>query len=56
MNRNSFTMDIFPTNHFLIGFCYQSGVSEEDQSLGIDTFSLGLGLINFNYNRYYKAK
>jgi hypothetical protein len=56
MKKNSITMDILPINHFLIGFSYQSGVSEEDQSIGIDTFSIGLGIINFNYNRFYKAK
>ncbi len=24
--KNTFTVDIFPMNHFLIGFCYQTGL------------------------------
>lgn len=57
MNKNSFTIDFFPINHFLIGFSYQSGISDENDNTlgsGVDIFSLGFGLINFNYHRFYK--
>ena len=52
--KNTFTVDIFPMNHFLIGFCYQTGMLAEDHSIGFDEFSFGLGFINFNYTRKFK--
>jgi hypothetical protein len=53
MNKNKFTVDIIPVNHFLIGFCYQTGILSEDHSVSFEEFSIGLGLINFNYIRFY---
>ena len=53
MNKNKFTVDIFPFNHFIIGICYQRGILAEDHSVSFEEFNLGLGLINFNYTRYY---
>jgi hypothetical protein len=53
MNKKKFSVDLCPINHLLIGFCYQSGTLSEDTSVGIDEFSLGLGLFNINFTRYY---
>ena len=56
MNKNKFALDFLPFNHFLIGFCYQSGVLSENTSISFDEFSLGLGLINFTYTRTYNVQ
>ncbi len=55
MKKNKFSVHFLPINHFLIGFSYQTGVSTEDESIGVDEFSLGFGLINFNFTRIYNA-
>jgi hypothetical protein len=58
MNKKSFRVDFLPINHFLIGFSYQSGVCEEQYAFGmdVDVFTIGFGIINFSYNRFYETK
>jgi hypothetical protein len=51
--KKKFSFHIFPINHFLIGFSYQSGVDAEDQSIDVDEFNLGVGFFTITYTRCY---
>lgn len=56
MNKNGFRIEILPITHFLIGISYESGISNEDPSVGVDSFTLGLALINISFNRFYNVE
>ena len=55
MKKNKLAFNILPLNHFLIGFSYITGVDSENDSIGVDEFSLGFGLISITYTRIYDA-
>jgi len=54
MSKFKFEIHILPMNHFLVGFNYQTGFTDESMETGMDEFSLGLGILGISLIRSHK--